>query len=405
MKHRKWITAAGTALFILHSTFNVLAGTWKQDDIGWWYCEDNGTYPVNTWKWIDGNSDGIEECYYFDQSGYLLTSAFTPDGYQVNEDGAWTIGPAVQTQMAQPLAETSKLYTYKEMQRDLGQLQERYPEVPIIVESLGQTLDERDVYHVLIGDENASKHVLITGAIHAREYITSQLVVRQILDVCSRYQEYMQMNPSIAFHFVPMVNPDGVTLSQLGIDGMKLDTTKQILLQIAQNDSAKDLSYYWTQWKANAGGVDLNRNFDALWENFTKGPKAPSTLRYKGTAPHSEAESKALADLTERIGFAVTISYHTQGEVIYWYFGQSDALLEENRKLADLGSRCTGYPIIEDYKSVDGLGYKDWAIQKKGIPSLTIEVGHGSNPVPQDQMTDIWQQNKNLIEMLLQEFL
>ena len=63
MKHRKWITAAGTALFILHSTFNVLAGTWKQDDIGWWYCEDNGTYPVNTWKWIDGNHDGIAECF------------------------------------------------------------------------------------------------------------------------------------------------------------------------------------------------------------------------------------------------------------------------------------------------------------------------------------------------------
>lgn len=405
MKHRKWAVVAGTAFLALNTAITALAGSWKQDNTGWWYQEADGSYPVNTWQWIDGNHDGIAECYYFDQNGYLLTAAFTPDGYQVNENGAWTIGPAVQTQMAQPLAETSNLYTYKEMQRDLSQLQERYPGVPILVESLGQTPDEREVYHVAIGDATASKHILITGAIHAREYITSQLVMRQVLDVCSRYQEYMQMNPSVAFHFVPMVNPDGVTLSQLGIDGMKLDSTKQTLLQIAQNASVKDLSYYWTQWKANAAGVDLNRNFDALWENFTKGPKSPASLRYKGAAPHSEVESRALVDLTERIGFAATVSYHTQGEVIYWYFGQSDTFLEESRKLADLGSRCTGYPAIEDYHSLDGAGYKDWAIQKKGIPGLTIEVGHGSNPVPHEQMTDIWKQNKNLISMLLREFL
>lgn len=405
MKSRKWITIAGTVLLTFHTTMTAIAGSWVQDHTGWWYREDDGSYPANTWQWIDGDNDGMEECYYFDSTGYLLTSAITPDGYQVNEDGAWTMGPAVQRQMAQPLAETSRLYTYNAMQSDLSRLESRFPEVPIVVDSLGQTLDEREVYHVLIGEESADKHVLITGAIHAREYITAQLVMRQMLDLCDHYSEYVEMNPSVAFHFVPMINPDGVTLSQVGLGGMKLDTTKQTLLQIAQNDSAENLGYYWTHWKANARGVDLNRNFDALWENFTTGMKGPSSLRYKGTEPHSEVESKALVDLTERFGFTVTISYHTQGEVIYWYFGQSDAFLEQNRKLADLGSRCTGYPTVEEYHVLDGSGYKDWAIQKKRIPGLTIEVGHGNNPVPYDQMGGIWDQNKNLIPMLLQEFL
>ena len=405
MKHRKLITIVGTALFSLSITISAFAGIWRQDDHGWWYQEDDGSYPVDTWKWIDGNNDGVSESYYFDSFGYLLTSTTTPDGYQVNENGAWVWDSIVQVQKASTYAETSGLYTYKEMQRDLSQLEARFSDVPIVVESLGQTIDEREVYHIVVGDKSASKHILITGSIHAREYITAQLVMKQLLDVCQKYPEYVQMNDSVAFHFVPMVNPDGVAISQLGLDGIIRDDTKQTILQISGNDQSTNLSEYLSQWKANARGVDLNRNFDALWENYTKGAKIPSSYRYKGVAPHSEVESKALVDLTEETEFDVTISYHTQGEVIYWYFGQTNELLEENRRLADLASRCTGYKSVDTPTEQDGAGYKDWAVQKKGIPGLTIEVGRGEHPIPHDQLADIWEQNKNMIPMLLQEFL
>ena len=191
MKHRKLLTIVGTAFLTLGITVTALAGVWKQDDIGWWYQEGDGSYPVDTWKWIDGNNDGVEECYYFDSTGYLLTSITTPDGYQVNENGAWIVGSDVQRKKTEIYAEISDLYTYKEMQRDLSQLQGRFPEVPIEVESLAQTIDEREVYHIVVGEESASKHILITGAIHAREYITAQLVMKQLLDVCYRYPEYV----------------------------------------------------------------------------------------------------------------------------------------------------------------------------------------------------------------------
>lgn len=49
------------------------------------------------WQWIDGNSDGIAECYYM-ENGTALTNATTPDGYQVNETGAWIVDGVVQTQ-------------------------------------------------------------------------------------------------------------------------------------------------------------------------------------------------------------------------------------------------------------------------------------------------------------------
>lgn len=74
------------------------AGGWKQDSTGWWYDNGNGTWPAGEWKWIDGNGDGVSECYYFAANGYLATNTTTPDNCQVNQDGAWVVNGAVQTQ-------------------------------------------------------------------------------------------------------------------------------------------------------------------------------------------------------------------------------------------------------------------------------------------------------------------
>lgn len=46
---------------------------------------------------LDGNGDGVAECYYFDGNGYMLANTTTPDGYTVNADGAWTVNGVVQT--------------------------------------------------------------------------------------------------------------------------------------------------------------------------------------------------------------------------------------------------------------------------------------------------------------------
>ena len=67
------------------------AGTWKTgaarpDD--WWYDNGDGTWAVG-WTVIDGDNDGMGEWYYFDQDGWLLTADTTPDGYEVDENGAW----------------------------------------------------------------------------------------------------------------------------------------------------------------------------------------------------------------------------------------------------------------------------------------------------------------------------
>ena len=56
-----------------------------------------GTSLAGEWQWLDHNNDGIAECYYM-ENGMPLTNTITPDGYQVNEAGAWIIDDVVQTQ-------------------------------------------------------------------------------------------------------------------------------------------------------------------------------------------------------------------------------------------------------------------------------------------------------------------
>ena len=76
------------------------ASGWQgNDNIGWWYGtnENNTTWYQDGWHWVDGNNDGIAECYYFQNDGYVLRNTFAPDGSLVNASGAWVIGETVQT--------------------------------------------------------------------------------------------------------------------------------------------------------------------------------------------------------------------------------------------------------------------------------------------------------------------
>ena len=74
------------------------AGQWMQDGNGWWWQNDDGSYPTAKWQWIDGDADGISERYYFNENGYILANTLTPDGNQVNADGAWIVNGSVQHQ-------------------------------------------------------------------------------------------------------------------------------------------------------------------------------------------------------------------------------------------------------------------------------------------------------------------
>lgn len=95
---KKWMFACLISQVLVASVGVVAYGAqWQMDYTGWWYDNGDGTWPAGQWQWLDGNEDGIAECYYFDYNGYCVVNGVTPDGYQVNGDGAWIEDGMVQT--------------------------------------------------------------------------------------------------------------------------------------------------------------------------------------------------------------------------------------------------------------------------------------------------------------------
>lgn len=64
------------------------AGSWQQNETGWWYQNDDGSYPMNTWY---QDTDG--SWYFLDEQGYMISNCYRLiDGsyYAFGSDGRWT---------------------------------------------------------------------------------------------------------------------------------------------------------------------------------------------------------------------------------------------------------------------------------------------------------------------------
>ncbi len=262
-----------------------------------------------------------------------------------------------------------------------------------------------------MGDENAADKVLIFAGIHGREYMTTQLVMEQLgefvenllhEDRTYKGYSYSELLRDRALHIIPMANPDGVTVSQFGAEGMRSPGIREQVWEIADEDGARmPWKSYFRRWKSNAEGVDVNRNFDALWEEYVDGIGRPSREKYKGTAPESTKEAQALVNLTKKELFCRTVSYHSSGGVIYWAFGQQGELASRTQTFAKRIAAVTGYEPDGNYEELDPAGYKDWALLKMGIPSLTIEIGRADSPLPQSAYRRILRENRGVWEEIL----
>lgn len=247
------------------------------------------------------------------------------------------------------------------------------------------------VPYVFVG-KKCKRNMIVTGAIHAREHLTALVTLclaKDIVKHCDR-----QIYGGI--YFVPMVNPDGVRLCQEGTGFVADKSIETELLRL--NGGSNDFSL----WKANARGVDLNVNFDADWGKGASNVFQAAAENYVGTSPLCAAESRALARFTELVKPVCTLSYHLKGEEIYWYFGQSGARLQRDKKLAEALSARTGYKLVSDTRGSAG-GYKDWCIRHLGIPSFTVEIGNDkfAHPFPYTELRTVLSQNDDLPRLLL----
>lgn len=288
---------------------------------------------------------------------------------------------------------------YQKVEDALIRLNQKYPDMTRLV-NIGETHLGRDIKAIRIG--KGSRSILINAAHHGREYATTILTMNQIeflLDAysCGRVVEGYDVRcllVSVSIWFFSLVNPDGVEIAKGTID----------IPLVSRAGISR------VQWKANGRGVDLNRNYPAEWETVRDAAKQPGPRYYKGTAPFSENETKAIEAFIREQDFDMVLCYHSSGRHIYWYFNQSENYRRDFSIAEELG-KITGYSIEQPKGIYTQLkqetveqqavlaGMKDWFIQDFKRPGFTLEIGRyeDDDAVPgYEQYDEIWEENKKI---------
>ena len=255
---------------------------------------------------------------------------------------------------------------------------------------IGQSVCGRDIIMLSAGSRDAAKSVLYVGVHHATEYITSAILMRFLADLGEAARDgrricgvdVQSMLERRRIYVVPMLNPDGVELHLHGI------WEKCPLAERLAAMSGGDFSH----WQANARGVDLNHNYDALFWDYKAIEEergvVPGASLYSGVAPESEPETQAICALLRYdASIRTVLSLHTQGEVIYYGAGAAPV---GTRSLGRTLSRMTGYALAEADGTAAYGGLVDRYVREFERPAFTLECGKGENPLPPEQALPIY---------------
>lgn len=288
----------------------------------------------------------------------------------------------------------TKNVTHHEMEYQLKVFSLLYPEFTEL-KTIGKSVEGRPIYALRVG--NGKKEILMDASMHAREHMTTNVLMEMIDQYSyhyvrgSKFGSY-QVKPLLdqaSIWFVPMMNPDGVTLVQSGLNAV---ANKDLVRKINGSSNV-------ARWKANIRGVDLNRNFDATWSSIILTPpyNVPAFKNYKGIAPFSEPEAKALRDFVLARPFKSYITYHSSGQIIYWGY-DSMSNHTRNYNLVKSVANVTGYSIIPPNPKKPTAASESWFTKVKKMPAMTVEIAKysGEGPVSFSQWEDVWRRNQTV---------
>ncbi len=288
-------------------------------------------------------------------------------------------------------------HDYDTLRRELYALVGKYPFMRL--ERLGKSSMGREILAIRIG--NRPSYSLYAAAFHGKERITSAVALRFAERLCEAITvggnisgiSARRMFADRGIIIIPMVNPDGCDIA---VNGAKACLPSPEKIEAICGGSFND-------WNANGRGVDINRNFDAGWQiqrelDSQDGITGPAPSRYGGSRPESEAETSALTSLCRRMNIACVMALHTQGEEIYWKYGDRTPACAE--RMARILGASSGYTVTEPKELASHAGFKDWFINEFGRPGFTVELGRGKNPLAPEILDYIYPAAEEMMALL-----
>ncbi|MBP3434962.1 MAG: M14 family metallocarboxypeptidase [Clostridia bacterium] len=276
----------------------------------------------------------------------------------------------------------------------VGALTARYPF--LCAAPIGRSVMGRSLWGMTLG---SGKHrVLMAAAFHGQEWLTALVCLRLCEELCRSLAEECYLAEwdirramsGRSVVFVPMVNPDGV---EIALRGSEAAGDNRDAVRSAGGD-------IHGHWQANANGVDINHNFNAGWKELQqaeqkKGIKGFSARQWGGPCPESEPETRALIGLCERASFRHVVALHSQGEEIYWQYGDNTPPCSE--LMARVMAAASGYTVSSPEGLASHGGFKDWFISTYSRPGFTIELGKGINPLPLSDFKKIYEKAREML--------
>ena len=285
-------------------------------------------------------------------------------------------------------------HTVEEITAEIFALQDSFPQW-VKVDTIGYSQSEHlPLYSVRITENvqdppGSKPPVIINGQIHAEEIIGIEFVLWLAKKMVSNTRQARNWRQRVDLYLVPTQNPEG-----LNIVFQKDNSYRK-----NKRDNIGDgLFRFFQGWGADTSGVDINRNYPFAWWNgdaLFVGGAAELYDYYRGPAPASEPEARAMMELTDRVRplYSCTIHSSRTGnvaeQVIYpWAFDERnpdnplkppadyDALKEMATQVAN---RCKKYGVIKPYKivaiSAPGGDSDLYYYVKHGTFGFRIEVG------------------------------
>ncbi|MEV5428716.1 M14 family zinc carboxypeptidase [Streptomyces sp. NPDC052701] len=213
------------------------------------------------------------------------------------------------------------------------------------VVSIGTTVKGQDILALKLtkgakrSEDGSKPSVLYLSNQHAREWITPEMTRRLMHHYLDNYRTDKRVRKivdSTELWFVLSANPDGYDHTFTGDDNRLWRKN----LRDVNGDGVV----------GTGDGVDLNRNFAYKWGYDDEGSSPhPTSQTYRGAAPNSEPETRALDAFEKRIGFTYGINYHSAAELLLYGVGWQVATPTPDDVLYRALAGTPGAPAIPGY--------------------------------------------------------
>lgn len=282
-----------------------------------------------------------------------------------------------QQMLGLPAVHKDSYLSAEEIDQKLDKMAQQHADKAQVV-TIGTSVEGRPIKALHVSNNIASPQtrlkpsVIITGNLHAREWVTSETVTSGAEKVLTGAAPEAMENLEI--WFVPNANPDGLTYSR-DVDPMWRKNTMR--------DSSGQIT-----------GVDLNRNFPFRYRLADDSPDSieddkgasddPQSLLYRGTAALTEPESMTIKTLLAQEADAVgLLDVHSFGRLVLVSKGEHQVSSGEYQEIGQAMSNAikrVEYKVTTEdglYPTTGGLaGYAD----SLGMVGITMEVGTSFQP-------------------------